>query len=204
MGVFIPLPEAVSSALAVQAHSGLPNEPMTLEIARLRQDDETEAGRGARRSPSGPLPPTRALAADAPAAASRKLPSRAAHASEVEKHWGLIEKYCFECRNTTDWAGGIAFDYHDDGQRRRRCRGVGKSIRRLRGRLHAAAGQAATATTSRSPSWSGTSRPRWTAAAKAHTHVGRVGLHRLNRREYANAVMDLLGLDIDADGAAAA
>ncbi len=36
------------------------------------------------------------------------------------------------------------------------------------------------------------------AAAAGHAHVGRVGLHRLNRREYANAVKDLLDLDIDA------
>ena len=25
-------------------------------------------------------------------------------------HWGLIEQYCFDCHNTTDWAGGTAFD----------------------------------------------------------------------------------------------
>src|SRR5262249_61594451 len=35
-------------------------------------------------------------------------------------------------------------------------------------------------------------------AAAGHAHVGRAGLHRLNRREYANAVKDLLDLDIDA------
>ena len=36
------------------------------------------------------------------------------------------------------------------------------------------------------------------AAAVASPHPGRVPVHRLNRSEYANAVRDLLGLDIDA------
>jgi hypothetical protein len=35
-------------------------------------------------------------------------------------------------------------------------------------------------------------------AAKGHIVPGRVGLHRLNRKEYANAVQELLGLDVDA------
>jgi mono/diheme cytochrome c family protein len=36
------------------------------------------------------------------------------------------------------------------------------------------------------------------AAALAQPHGGRVPVHRLNRTEYANAIRDLLGLDVDA------
>src|SRR5689334_4220145 len=36
------------------------------------------------------------------------------------------------------------------------------------------------------------------AAAAANPHPGRVPVHRLNRTEYANAVRDLLGLEVDA------
>ena len=36
-----------------------------------------------------------------------------------------------------------------------------------------------------------------TAADKTPPAPGRVALHRLNRREYANAIRDLLGLDVD-------
>ena len=36
------------------------------------------------------------------------------------------------------------------------------------------------------------------AAAAAHPDPGRVGLHRMNRTEYANAIRDLLALDVDA------
>src|SRR6266700_2395199 len=35
-------------------------------------------------------------------------------------------------------------------------------------------------------------------AAAAHPNPGRPVLHRLNRAEYANAIRDLLGLDVDA------
>ncbi|MGE3191225.1 MAG: DUF1587 domain-containing protein, partial [Vicinamibacterales bacterium] len=35
------------------------------------------------------------------------------------------------------------------------------------------------------------------AAAAAHPMPGRVGVHRLNRTEYANAIRDLFGLDVD-------
>jgi hypothetical protein len=35
-------------------------------------------------------------------------------------------------------------------------------------------------------------------AARAHPHPGRVPVHRMNRSEYANAIRDLLGLEIDA------
>src|SRR5262245_8307678 len=31
-------------------------------------------------------------------------------AAAAPKHWAVLGKYCTECHNTTDWAGGIAFD----------------------------------------------------------------------------------------------
>ena len=37
------------------------------------------------------------------------------------------------------------------------------------------------------------------SAAQAHPYAGRPVLHRLNRAEYANAIRDLLGLEIDVD-----
>src|SRR4051812_18040798 len=38
--------------------------------------------------------------------------ARAAAPATDEAHarWGLIEKHCFTCHNTSDWAGGVAFD----------------------------------------------------------------------------------------------
>ena len=33
-----------------------------------------------------------------------------AHAKSLEANWKLLEDYCVECHNATDWAGGVAFD----------------------------------------------------------------------------------------------
>jgi mono/diheme cytochrome c family protein len=120
-----------------------------------------------------------------------------AHAAPAQKHSALIEKYCFDCHNTTDWAGGIAFDsmtlenLASDGEVWE------KAIRRLRGRLMPPPGkpQPTNESIAELVSFLETSLD---AASGTHPHVGRVGLHRLNRREYANAVMDMLDLPIDA------
>ena len=50
------------------------------------------------------------------------------------------------------------------------------------------------ATMDRFATWLETSIDR---AAAAHPNPGRATLHRLNRTEYANAIRDLLGLDVD-------
>jgi len=60
-----------------------------------------------------------------------------AHAADDEKakQWGVIEKYCFDCHNTTDWAGGIAFDTMSMDDVPAEAETWEKAIRRLRGRL---------------------------------------------------------------------
>src|SRR6188768_3437633 len=42
--------------------------------------------------------------------ASAQGASPAAAADESHARWSVIEQYCFDCHNTTDWAGGAAFD----------------------------------------------------------------------------------------------
>lgn len=143
--------------------------------------------------------PQVSLAADAPAATAKPTSSNApqpGNAGEVEKHWGLIEKYCFDCHNTTDWAGGIAFDSMTLDTVVEDAEVWEKSIRRLRGRLMPPPGkpQPDNESITQLVSYLETTLD---AAAKDDYYVGRVGLHRLNRREYANAVMDLLALPID-------
>jgi hypothetical protein len=135
-------------------------------------------------------------AAEAVATATPTSVQQPGQAAEVDRHWGLIEKYCFECHNTTDWAGGIAFDSMTMDDIPEEAEVWEKSIRRLRGRLMPPPGkpQPDNQSIAQLVSFLETSLDE---AAKGHPHVGRVGLHRLNRREYANAVMDLLGLRID-------
>jgi mono/diheme cytochrome c family protein len=136
-------------------------------------------------------------AADAPQ--PRKVSVNAAASTDDAKaqHWSVIEKYCFDCHNTTDWAGGIAFDTMTLDDIPAEAETWEKAIRRLRGRLMPPPGKPQPANEQIGSLVSYLETSLDTAAA-GHAHVGRVGLHRLNRREYANAVKDLLDLDVDA------
>jgi mono/diheme cytochrome c family protein len=140
--------------------------------------------------------PFAAHAADAPKAHKVSVNAPAA-ADEKARHWAVIEKYCFDCHNTTDWAGGIAFDTMSMDDVPAEAETWEKAIRRLRGRLMPPPGKPQPANEQFASLVSFLETSLDTAAA-GHAHVGRVGLHRLNRREYANAVKDLLDLDIDA------
>ena len=46
------------------------------------------------------VPLALALGAAAPSSAADKTPAQ----------WDLVQHYCTECHNVTDWAGGVAFD----------------------------------------------------------------------------------------------
>jgi hypothetical protein len=113
-------------------------------------------------------------------------------------HWSVIEKTCFDCHNTQDWAGGVAFDALSADGIADNAEVWEKAVRKLRGRLMPPPGK------DRPDAQQLTSLIGWLegsldAAAAAHPDPGRVGLHRLNRKEYANAVHDLLALDINAE-----
>ncbi|MGH8258520.1 MAG: hypothetical protein ACREUG_02390, partial [Steroidobacteraceae bacterium] len=41
-------------------------------------------------------------------AAGRMVATEYAH--QGQKDWGMLKEYCSKCHNTTDWAGGVAFD----------------------------------------------------------------------------------------------
>src|SRR5687767_13412338 len=53
----------------------------------------------------------------------------------VEQHWGLLEKYCFDCHNATDWAGGVAFDTLQPESVAADAEVWEKAVRKLRGRM---------------------------------------------------------------------
>ena len=128
-----------------------------------------------------------AQAAGAPASAA---------AGDAHAQWNLVEKYCFECHNTEDWAGGAAFDAMSADSIPEEGKVWEAAIKKLRGGLmppsnakakldsKAAAGLA---------SWLETTLD----SSQATPYTGYVPLRRLNRREYANAIRDLLALDIE-------
>ncbi|MFM1886985.1 MAG: hypothetical protein RL026_2142 [Pseudomonadota bacterium] len=112
-------------------------------------------------------------------------------------HWQTIEGYCVSCHNVTDWAGSVAFDTLSPGDVPKDAKVWEATIKKLR------SGLMPPPTEKKQPdraalqgmiNWLETTLDK---AQEADPYTGHVPLRRLNRREYANAVRDLLGLEID-------
>ena len=110
----------------------------------------------------------------------------------------LLDRYCVTCHNQRLQTGGLALDVADVSR-------VGEApdvwervVLKLRGGMMPPAGRPrpAGAALDELRGWLEAELDR---AAAATVEPGRVPTHRLNRAEYANAVRDLLALDIDAE-----
>jgi mono/diheme cytochrome c family protein len=114
----------------------------------------------------------------------------------ADDHAGFLNYYCSKCHNATDWAGGVAFDtmtfdsIPDDAETWEHA------VRKLRGQLMPPPGNPQPAKEARREFISFMEGSLDKAAANQPT-PGRVALHRLNRKEYANAVADLLHVKVD-------
>ena len=110
--------------------------------------------------------------------------------------WGLLEKRCSKCHNSEDWAGGVAFDTMSSDDIATDAATWEKAVRKLRGRLMPPPGQTQPdqQTIDAFVSWM---EGELDHAASARPSPGYVGLHRLNRTEYAREINALLGLDVD-------
>ncbi len=128
-------------------------------------------------------------------AAAAAPPAAAPHADPSHGNWKTVQTFCFECHNTDDWAGGVAFDSMSADGIPEDAKIWEQAVRKLRGGMMPPPGH---------------KRPDNAAIknlvsylestlddAGTHPDPGRVPLRRLNRREYANAVHDLIGLDVD-------
>jgi hypothetical protein len=112
-----------------------------------------------------------------------------------DTEWSVIKQYCFNCHNRDDLAGNRAFDKMSPDRIAADAETWEKAIRKLRSGLMPPAGQERPdgQTVAQLVSW----LEGEIDSAADDPAPGRVSLHRLNRREYAHAVRDLLALDID-------
>ena len=114
----------------------------------------------------------------------------------ADQHWGMLKQYCVKCHNAEDWAGGVAFDTMSPQEIPDQADIWEHAMRKLRGRLMPPPGKPQPdAATIRS--FVGWMEGTLDAAAASHPDPGRVALHRLNRKEYSNAVWDLLHVSVD-------
>src|ERR1700687_1597377 len=109
----------------------------------------------------------------------------------------LLGTYCLTCHNERVKTANLALDAADAEQVFNSGETWEKVVVKLRSRSMPPPGarRPDNATYDRVASWLETELDR---EAAAHVNPGRsAGLHRLNRTEYANAVRDLLGVEID-------
>ena len=132
------------------------------------------------------------VAARRPAAlAAPQEPPPAAAASRA-----LVDKYCLTCHSARVKSGGLVLEGVDLTAPAAGAETWEKVIRKVRGGLMPPVGlpHPDKAALEAFASYLETSID---TAAASHPNPGRTVLHRLNRAEYANAVRDLLALDVD-------
>ena len=128
------------------------------------------------------------------------LPSLPRQAASSSPQRAFIDSYCVGCHTQKNKERGtvpIALDNADISNPGRGCRSVGKGHSKNARRSDAAARRrpAGRGCSAQSRRWLEESLDR---VAAANPNPGRPLIHRLNRAEYANAIRDLLALQIDA------
>jgi len=141
------------------------------------------------------------VASSVPSAEALRARSQATPASAATVDVSsTLNRYCVSCHNsrakTPATASGVVFDGIDPARLADNSAMWEKVIRRLRTRAMPPAGvpRPDEATYTSLVSHIETTLDR---AAAAHPDPGRPSVHRLNRAEYANAIRDLLALEVD-------
>src|SRR5499427_7611846 len=113
---------------------------------------------------------------------------------------GTINQYCVGCHNDRAKTGGVSFQGLTADTIGQHAELFEKAVRKLRGRVMPPPGakQPDGAAIDSLVAWLEDSLDHAGATAPSHL-PDRVVLHRLNRKEYSNAVRDLLAVDVEAN-----
>jgi hypothetical protein len=109
------------------------------------------------------------------------------HLQAIEQNWPMLESYCVECHNFTDWAGGVAFDTMQPEAAVDEAEIWEEAIRKLRGRMMPPPGKKRP-DSAQVDSFVAAMETYLDDASVRQPNPGTVPLHRLNRAEYANAI----------------
>ncbi len=109
----------------------------------------------------------------------------------------LLNRYCVTCHNEKIKTAGLMLDKLDHTNPGKDADSWEKAVRKIRAGMMPPGG-APRPDRATMDAFAGKLEAELDRAAAADPNPGFTGLHRLNRTEYANAIRDLLALDIDA------
>ena len=135
--------------------------------------------------PAGPVP----IAAIAP-----ELPGQAPATPSRE----FVDKYCAGCHNARQKSGNLVLDKRDMGQVASEADVWEKVLLKLKAKAMPPAAVTRRPSEEEASGFVASVQNTLDYAAAKNPNPGRSGIHRLNRVEYANAIRDLLALEIDA------
>ena len=117
-------------------------------------------------------------------------------APSAAEQWPLFAQYCSDCHNRDDFTAEIAFDRMSAESIAHEPEIFEGVVRKLRGAQMPPPGAPQPDNATRR-AWIAGLEGTLDAAAATAPNPGQVALHRLNRAEYANAIADLLALEVD-------
>jgi mono/diheme cytochrome c family protein len=129
--------------------------------------------------------------------AAQQTPPTTPTSADAEKQIATMKQYCVACHNDRAKTAGVSFEGMTSASVAQHAEVFEKAVRKLRGRVMPPPGsrQPDAATADSLVAWLETALDK--AAGQSHI-PDTIVLHRLNRKEYSNAVRDLLDVDFDA------
>ena len=129
-------------------------------------------------------------------AAASAQPEYATAVSDLKQHWTTLETYCTECHNSDDYAGGVDFTAMSPEVVAQDAEIFEMALRKLRGSVMPPPSQEQPSQDER---WDLIASLENTLDAYANEHgdPGRVGVRRLNRTEYVNAIFAMTGVKLN-------
>ena len=122
-----------------------------------------------------------------------ELPAQAPAAPSRE----FVDKYCAGCHNARQKSGNLVLDKRDMGQVASEADLWEKVLRKLKAKAMPPASVTRRPSEEEASGFVASVQNTLDYAAAKNPNPGRSGIHRLNRVEYANAIRDLLALEID-------
>ena len=116
--------------------------------------------------------------------------------AEADEQWDFLNDYCTECHNFEDYSGGVDFTTMFVDEVPQHTETWEKAVMKLRGRMMPPPGQKKPAEDTLEE-FVGWLESYLDEAAEKNPVYHSVPIHRLNRKEYANAVRDLTGIEIE-------